>query len=70
MKTTISILLLGWFFTVTTPIHDYPGANDVAKEGPFKSELDCNAFRDELKAVLSMMGLVAHFTACVDEREV
>jgi len=71
MKKRISILLLlGWYFTITTQLPDYPNAKAVAKDGPFANEVDCNDYRSEMMDLFKAVGLRARFDICVEEKEV
>ena len=67
-KAILSAILIGWFFTISSPLPDYPGAKTVTRDGPFASEMDCNDYRLMLIDVFEQFGVKARFDVCVEEK--
>lgn len=61
-------VLVGWFFSMRAEI--MPGVGAITTVGPFKSQAQCEAFRDETEYDLKSMGFNGSIIKCFERREV
>ena len=61
-------VLVGWFFSMRAEI--MPGVGAITTVGPFKSQAQCEAFRDETEYDLKGLGFAGSITKCFERRDV
>lgn len=67
-KLILSVLLVGWFFIITSDIPDFPGAKVVSRSGPFVTEVVCRNYKLEMMGLFKNFGAQAVFGICVEEQ--
>ena len=60
-------VLVGWFFSMRAEI--MPGVGAVTTVGPFKTQAQCEAFRDDTEYDLKNLGFTGSISKCVERRE-
>ena len=72
MRTKFLLMLIfGWFFATQAPVGSAtsPEAKVTTIMGPFKTEGECQATRDEVEAFIKSIGAKPRIAPCIKKQE-